>query len=470
MRTNRSITLVGLDCGSTTTSAVVAHALLTVGATGRTEITHVEPIFRSELTFTPFVDNSIDEKELTRLIDQWLSAAGVEAREIFGGGAIVTGLAAERDNALAISRLIEQRLGDSLVATANDPRLESWLAFMGNCHRLSRARPTTPILNVDIGGGTTNLALGLDGEVIATGSLLAGARHFQFRPGTYELVAVSPHGALLLDGLRISADIGQEMRTSDVAAIVDFYAGLIEATIDPDPARFDSEMARRHVQVPLDRSLAAAAVTLSGGVGGLVYDCLRGLAPEGITPFGDLGVELAERLARSETIRRRVAGLAPEGLGRATVLGLLEHGTELSGSTIYLPRPECLPLKSVPIVGHVDSETDQHEVCRLIELAARAAPAGAIRVELAGNDLAQIRALAARLGNCLAARPSTTDRTLVLLAGANVGKVLGNYITRWGTLKTELIVIDEISPRDAQFVRLGRVRDAIVPVSLYAIR
>ena len=54
---------------------------------------------------------------------------------------------------------------------------------MGNCHALSKSHPTTPILNLDIGGGTTNLALGLDGQVLATGCLFVGARHFEFVPG-----------------------------------------------------------------------------------------------------------------------------------------------------------------------------------------------------------------------------------------------------------------------------------------------
>ena len=133
------------------------------------------------------------------------------ADEIFAGGALVTGLAAQRTNAAEITRLIEARVADSLVATADDPRLESWLAFMGNCHALSRAHPRTPIVNLDIGGGTTNLAWGQDGQVVSTGCLFVGARHFQFKPGGYQLTDLSQYGAALLDELQIARGVGDAL-------------------------------------------------------------------------------------------------------------------------------------------------------------------------------------------------------------------------------------------------------------------
>ena len=82
---------------------------------------------------------------------------------------MITGLAARSDNAAALTRVISERIGDSLIAAADDPRLESWLAFMGNCATLSRARGQTAVINLDIGGGTTNPALGLNGAVSLCG-------------------------------------------------------------------------------------------------------------------------------------------------------------------------------------------------------------------------------------------------------------------------------------------------------------
>jgi ethanolamine utilization protein EutA len=75
-----------------------------------------------------------------------------------------------------------------------------------------------------------------------------------------------------------------------------------------------------------------------------------------------------------------------------------------------------------------------------------------------------------RLAAALAARQQPLQRPLVLLLEANLGKVLGGYATRWGTLDVPLVVVDEVPPRDAQFVRLGRPVEGTVPLSLYGIR
>jgi ethanolamine utilization protein EutA len=469
----RSIKLVGLDCGSTTTSAVVARARLTTGALGRVEITDLEPLFRSEMVFTPFVHDRIDAVRLARYFDDWLAAAQVAPQEIFGGGALITGLAAQTANAGEVARLIEARMADSVVATADDPCLESWLAFMGNCHALSKTHPRTPILNLDIGGGTTNLAWGLDGQVIATGCFFVGARHFQFVPGTYQMTQLSPHAAALLEHLHFDRRVGDVLEPTEVNAILDFYVELIESAVEGNKEPLATTIGKRHVQVPPQSPGAIDsrfAVTLSGGVGQLVYAQLRGEPPGGVTRFGDLGGELASRLVRSPSVAGRMGELAPEGLGRATVYGLLRHGTELSGSTLYLPRPERLPLKNVPIVGRIGPDTADDELARLLDLAARSLPAGCIQIELGGNDVAALRNLAARISGGLQARAFPPGVPLVLLVQANLGKVLGNYITRWGTLKVELIVIDEVASRDAQFVRLGRLSEGTVPLALYGIR
>ncbi len=468
-----AITLVGLDCGSTTTSLVVARARLTQGALGRVEIADVEDVYRSPIVFTPFsagAGNRIDDQRLAAYLDEWLAAAGTRGDEIFGGGALVTGLAAESANARAIAELVEARLADAVIATANDPALESWLAFMGNCHGLSMARPATPIVNIDVGGGTTNLALGVDGQVIAVGALDVGARHLQFAPGTHRLTAVSPRGAELLDALGISCAIGEELATPDVERIVDFYVRLIESAVE---RREPDAMAQPWVLLAFDAPgdlLAGAVVTFSGGVGQLIYDARRGSPPPRTTEFGDLGGELAGRLSRSPLLARRSRGLEPEGLGRSTAYGLLRHRTELSGATLYLPDPARLPLKNVPIVARLSADASESELKHAVQLAVRCRPAGCLQIGVECQQLDELRTLGERLARALETSDGGGDQTLVVLVPGNLGKVLGNYATRWGRLARDLIVVDEVPMREAQFVRLGRMREGVVPLWLYAVR
>ena len=77
---SRAIRLVGLDCGSTTTSAVVATARLATGALGRVEIGELESVFRSPVVFTPFDGEHIDAAAMSRLLDAWLAESGTDLR------------------------------------------------------------------------------------------------------------------------------------------------------------------------------------------------------------------------------------------------------------------------------------------------------------------------------------------------------------------------------------------------------
>jgi ethanolamine utilization protein EutA len=125
------VTLVGLDFGTTTSSAVVATAaLLRNTVTGRTELSQVRERFRSEMLFTPLDGDRIDVARAEATLDAWLTAGGVRTDELFGGGALLTGLTAQYEKAALLVELIRRRLGDALIATADDPCLESWLAVV----------------------------------------------------------------------------------------------------------------------------------------------------------------------------------------------------------------------------------------------------------------------------------------------------------------------------------------------------
>ena len=186
------VTLLGLDFGSTTSSALVVSAKVSSSsATGRMQLADVAVTYKSDPAFTPFINQRIDTEKVSVLIAQWLKQSGIKLDEIFSGGSMITGLAAQTDNADALSKLITSIVGDSVIATADDPCLESWLAFMGSCSALSRYHADVPIINFDIGGGTTNTALGINGDVLQTGCFFIGARHFQFVAGSYQLMAMS---------------------------------------------------------------------------------------------------------------------------------------------------------------------------------------------------------------------------------------------------------------------------------------
>jgi ethanolamine utilization protein EutA len=472
--------LIGLDFGSTTSSAVVASAEVVRNCvTGRMEWGRLSRVWRSEPVFTPFAGDVLDEARLAVLLDGWLADSGVDPAEIASGGAIVTGLAAQAANAAAIGRLVRQRLGDAVIATADDPCLESWLAFMGNCLRLSQAYPQTPFINLDIGGGTTNLALGQAGTVQSVGCYYVGARHVQCQPGSYLLLRLSPYGVRMLHGLGIQRSCGDELRPDERARILDFYTGLLEAVVSGQPPREPRELTEALKQVSFETPRGPPPIlTFSGGVGELVYAFARGEPRPGVTMFGDLGIDLAERIVGSPVLSRDLHTFVPETLGRATVYGLAIHNTELSGATLYLPHPEQLPLRDLPIVGRIQwpAVADPAALAYVdgqlrasLALARHAASGACLELNIGPDDGQAVKQLGERLAQALEDTRFPPDRPLVVLVSSNVGKTLGQYATRWGRLSASLIVLDEMPSRGAQFVSLGRMTNQLVPASFYGL-
>ena len=471
------VTLIGLDFGTTTSSAVVATTNLAHSAvSGRMELSQVRERYRSEMVFTPLdEDDRLDEQQVEKLLDSWLAAGDVRAEDLFGGGALLTGLTAQKQNASALVRMIRRRLGDALIATADDPRLESWLAFMGSCGGLSRAQPTQAILNLDVGGGTTNLALGINGQVLRTGCLFVGARHVQVVPGSYRIVTLSRYARALLDHLGIGRSDGDSLTDGEVQAILDFYIALLEATATGEPpvatGCHEAALAHLHTQVAFCRppNCTDVAMTFSGGVGELIYGHVHERPWPSTTHFGDLGIDLAQRIVGSSVFAGHLRKYRPASAGRATVYGLLRHSTEVSGSTLFLPRPEVLPLTDVPIFGSLNSNSADDRIRDVIELVRHSARGGCVQVALGTHEAAAVRALGERIAGALRAAAFPAGHPLVLLMQENLGKVLGQYITQWGTLPLNLVVIDEVPLRDAQYVQIGTPRSLVVPVSFYGL-
>lgn len=451
---------------------MVADARLTRNAvTGRFDLDGVREAYRSELIFTPLRGHLIDEPRLEACLDGWLAAGGVRPAGLFGGGALLTGLTAQRDNAAGLVRLIRRRLGSALVATADDPGLESWLAFMGACATLSRAHPEVPILHLDVGGGTTNLALGRAGEVRRTGCLFVGARHVQVEPGSYRIVHLSLYARAAFNHLGIGKDCGGDLTPGEIDRVLGFYQDLLEAAVSGTAGAFASPAARLHEQVGfhLPADAGEVAVTFSGGVGELIYAHLRGQPWPATTCYGDLGVDLARRIVRSPVLARSLNTFVPAAAGRATVYGLLRHTTEVSGATVFLPDPGRLPLADLPVFGDLSERSSDDQLRDALALVRASPRGGALRVQLGAAGAAGVRVLGPRLGRALRESAFPAELPLVLFVKENLGKALGHYVTGWRASAWNLMVIDEVPVRDAQYAHVGAPRGGVLPVSFYGL-
>lgn len=467
------VTLLGLDFGSTTTSMLAATARVGVNcATGRMEVSNTNVSFRPDPIFTPFDGDQLDLPAIRSRIEAWLGEARIVPSDLFAGGAIVTGLAAKQENAQALTALIGDMIGEAVVATADDPRLESWLAFMGSCSALSRAFPDVPIMNLDIGGGTTNPALGRAGNVSATGGYFIGARHFRFEPGSYRLTGLSRYGQAILDHLAIVRRVGEDLTPDDVAKVVDYFTRALEAIVEGDRSFFANALGAIIAQVPFESGTASeAVVTFSGGVGELIYSAVAGQPLPATTHYGDLGIDLARAILASPRLSRDLRRFVPETKGRATVQGLTLHSTEVSGTTLFLPSKALLPLRDVPVVASLPATASQPDIAAALRLAGQSRRGACLQFvwDVVNPSLVAVRRLGSNLAGAMAEAGLPDGAPLVVLTTANAGKAIGNYATQWQQTNRNLIVIDEIPVRNAQFVNLGRPRNGVVPVSFYGM-
>jgi ethanolamine utilization protein EutA len=461
------VALAGIDVGTTTTRLSIAAARVARRAgDGRIALGEIEERLAGGPVRTPFSGAAIDVDRLLAQVDGWLVEAG--APEPFGGGALVTGLAARAPNAGTVIEGLRARLGDAIVTVADDPRLEAWLAFQGSVGEISRARPDEPIVNLDIGGGTTNVALGRGGEVLGTGWLWIGARHVEVEPGSYRVTRCSPEGEAVLATLGIAKSAGDVLTEDEARAFVDALVRVVEAVVEGEAAPFASGIGQILLGSPPEWPpiVGAPTIALSGGVGELVHAIRAGASLPEATCFGDLGIDLARRIAQSPVLGARC--LAPASAGRATVLGLLRHATRVSGATVFLGAPERLPLRDLPIVGTISAEATAEGARPVIALAAASRAGACVAITGAIRGHAALRALGAALSTALVDYP--VDLPLVLLVPEDVGKALGGYVTAWGQAPRALYVLDETAPEDAHFLHVGRPREGVVPLSFHGIR
>src|SRR5580658_6620191 len=176
---NVSFKTVGIDIGSSTSHLLFAKVALqrqSQGLSSRFVVVGREIVWRSPILLTPFLaDGTIDAEALGKFMARCYADAGFKQSEVDSGAVILTGEAIKRKNARAIDELFAEQAGKFVCATAGH-KLESRLAAHGSgAVALSKARDSC-LLHVDVGGGTTKLALIDRGTIVGLYAFAVGGR------------------------------------------------------------------------------------------------------------------------------------------------------------------------------------------------------------------------------------------------------------------------------------------------------
>jgi ethanolamine utilization protein EutA len=176
---NEVLLSVGIDLGTTTTQIVFSQIEIeneaTVFTVPRIKIVDKKIVYRGGIHFTPLLDRTtIDIQKVRVIIEEEYRKAHVTPSEVKLGAVIITGETARKENSEAAINTLSGLAGDFVVATAGSD-LESILAGRGaGTAEMSKDFWDKALVNLDIGGGTTNIAVFKAGAPVDTSCLDIG--------------------------------------------------------------------------------------------------------------------------------------------------------------------------------------------------------------------------------------------------------------------------------------------------------
>ena len=427
---SESLLSVGLDVGTTSTQLIFSRLRIENKAGSfavpELQISDREILYESPVHFTPLLHGElVDAEALKRIVDGEYAAAGIDKKDVDTGAIIITGETSRKENARAVLEALSAYAGDFVVATAG-PDLESVLAAKGSGAVEFSARTGKTVLHMDIGGGTSNLALIEDGHITATTCLNVGGRLLKMDSGG-RITYVSP----VLEKL-FSKPAGEVVSREEVYVLCEKLVQALEAAAGLREENGLTETLRTAGASQLTPP-QNAVISFSGGVA----DCIGEEKPW--LAFGDLGPELGQ------TIRRSRLCCGDFMLGsrtiRATVIGAGCHSAQLSGSTVFYQNME-FPLKNLPVARSLSQEE----------------PAVLALEGMESPSYDQLRQLAERI------LEQHRGGMLILAIQQDMAKALGQLLALKLGKEAKILCIDRVRLEEGSFLDVGAPVGPALPV------
>lgn len=336
----------GIDIGTTTTHITLSRLGIANGEAAhrvpRLNVCSREIIYQSPIFFTPLnADGAIDGDAVSALIRREYESAGVSAAQIASGAAIITGEPARLRNAPEVVQKLARFAGDFVVASAGI-NLESVLAGKGSGAAQYSKDHLKTICNVDIGGGTTNIAVFFAGKLIDTACVGIGGRCIKF-DNNERVVALTESGETFFDAVAKLRyiEIGEKLSEENLELFGALLAeAILHAVLSNDPPQVSQRLLLTDA---LTQNYHIDEFWFSGGVAELMVS-----PPQDALAYGDMGVYLARGLLGA-LHDRQLKWFIPEHPVRATVIGAGMHTMQLSGSTVSI-NTNRLPLRNIPVL------------------------------------------------------------------------------------------------------------------------
>ncbi len=465
---------VGIDIGSSTSHLMFSRLVL--ARRGREyfsgyTVVEREIVYRSPVILTPFIHQNtlVNAPQLTEFIHRAYAEAGLDPAQIDTGAVITTGEAAKKENTAAIINLLAGDAGRFVCAAAG-PNLEAVLAAHGSgavkeSLKHKHGRHET-ILNIDIGGGTSKIALVKEGRVIETCAINVGSRLVAWNAdGT--LTRVEEAGERVAASLALNAGVGKTLSDGEREILAEKLADLLFEVVQQKPL---SPLARSLMITPAMAYCGPIdLVVYSGGVAEFIYG-------EEERDFGDLGPWVG-RSIRSRHGRWGVATGLPAERIRATVIGASQYTVQVSGNTIFLSNPDLLPLHNLPVIklpplpnpikreGVADALQKSFRLLDLTEGKEKVAIAVAWDQD---PDYGRLLEFAEGVRAAFQGA-SSSEYPLVLVFDHDVGKLVGHLLSELSI--AAVVSIDNINVGQLSYIDIGQLLSTTnaVPVTVKSL-
>jgi len=466
---------VGIDVGSSGTQVIFSRLHLRRMAedmSSRYFVVKRETLYQSPVALTPYESATrISDEGLGRILDQAYEAAGLSPDDIDTGAVILTGEALRKENSEAIAATVSRRGGDFVCAAAGH-HMESMLAAFGSGAAKASQDGNRRILNDDIGGGTTKLAILEEGQVKATAAVHIGGR-LQVIDQSGAIVRLDPAGRTHAARAGFEWAIGDKVVSEDLDKVADGMAAtLIDALVlRPIP----HEIGNFYLTDPIVDWGRIDGVMFSGGVAEYVYR-------REDRDFGDLGKRLGHAIARRLAAGGLPWPLLPAGeCIRATALGASEYSVQLSGNTCFISNHgEMLPRRNLQVIQPPYACPDEivaEDVARAIKTHRQAFEADSDEREIAlsfhwrGNPayermLAFAKGLVLGLEDMIAA-----GQPLFIVLDGDIAQSLGHILKDELEVPVGVLVIDGVMLWDFDYIDLGKIRlpSRTIPVTIKSL-
>lgn len=467
---DNGILSVGIDIGTSTTQVIFSRIVME-NMSGFFAVPHIsivdkEVIYKSDIYLTPLVNSYlIDADKVRDIVAEEFKKAGFTPKDTQTGAVIITGESARKENSALVLEKLSDFAGDFVVSTAG-PDLESVIAGKGSGAQSYSEEYNCVAVNLDIGGGTTNIVVFDEGKVIAKGCADVGGRLVKLE-SDYTVTYVSPTAQKISDKHGLSLEVGKKtdkdklkILCSEMVSLVEQMLGIYEKT-----SLMESVVTGGSTRLVINKPIKA--VCFSGGVA----DCIYKTGHEPIQ-YGDIGVFLGAAFREGKLYGEYKIINAKETI-RATVVGAGSYTTSISGSTISYSE-NILPLKNVPVLK-LDL-SDQQRIFNgetnfleeKINWFKSQNDSNSLVLALPGSrnpSYSEVQVLAKTLGTALNNTLAPGEPMLIVIE-CDIAKAVGQAIRKIFNNQRSVISIDSISVDDGDFVDLGKplMDGLVIPV------